>query len=61
MTQKINVKSLPAFSLAKQLETEEDIPIYLELAFENGSSFDLEHAANVSITAIRQLQLGPQF
>ena len=55
MTQKINVHSLPAFSLAEQLKTEKDIAIYLALAFDNGSSFDLEHSANVSIAAIRQL------
>ena len=60
MTQKINVHSLPAFSMAEQLKTEEDIAIYLALAYENGSSFDLEHAVNVSIAAIRQLQLGSQ-
>jgi DNA-binding phage protein len=48
MTQKINVQSLPVFSLAEQLKTEEDISIYLGLVLEKGSSFELEHAANLA-------------
>lgn len=54
MTQKVNVQSLPVFSLAEQLKTEEDIATYLELVLENGNSFELEYAANVA-TRARQI------
>lgn len=44
MTRKIKIVDLPDFDMAEELKTEEDIAIYLTLAFEENDPAELMHA-----------------
>lgn len=47
MTHTINAKELPRFDLAEELQTEEDVAIYLNLVLEENDPSELSHALGV--------------